>query len=95
MGSPVTAGSSGAESGVCTSARSSRPAPGWSAGSVGDIVMLHDPQTAGLAPALRAAGARVVCRLHVGAEHANVRLGAARDFLRSYAASADAIVFTR
>ena len=58
---------------------------------VGDIVVLHDPQTAGLAPALRAAGASVVCRSHVGAEHADVLVRAAWDFLRPYAARADAV----
>ncbi len=34
----------------------------------GDVVVLHDPQTLGLAPALRAAGARVVWHCHVGAD---------------------------
>ena len=62
---------------------------------VGDVVVLHDPQTAGLAPALKAAGAHVVCRSHVGAEPGDALAGAARDFLRTYAASADAIVLTR
>ena len=37
----------------------------------GDIVVLHDPQTAGLAPALKACGASVVLRSHVGADQAN------------------------
>jgi trehalose synthase len=35
---------------------------------VGDVVVLHDPQTARLAPAPKAAGAHVVRRSHVGAE---------------------------
>ncbi|APU16228.1 MULTISPECIES: glycosyltransferase [Actinoalloteichus] len=35
---------------------------------IGDVVVLHDPQTLGLAPALRATGARVVWHCHVGAE---------------------------
>ncbi|MFC5720487.1 glycosyltransferase [Streptomyces gamaensis] len=34
----------------------------------GDIVVLHDPQTAALAPALAAAGARVVWRCHIGCD---------------------------
>jgi trehalose synthase len=77
--------------------RALEPALAWLERRVhtGDIVVLHDPQTAGLAPALRAAGAHVVCRSHVGAEHANVLVRAAWDFLRPYAARADAIVFTR
>jgi trehalose synthase len=62
---------------------------------VGDIVVLHDPQTAGLAPALRAAGTRVVCRSHVGADHADVLVRAAWGFLRPYTARANALVFTR
>jgi trehalose synthase len=62
---------------------------------VGDVVVLHDPQTAGLAPALKAAGAHVVCRSHVGAEPGDALAGATREFLRTYAASADAIVLTR
>src|SRR4051794_35314477 len=32
----------------------------------GDLVMLHDPQTAGLVDGLRAAGVRVAWRCHVG-----------------------------
>jgi trehalose synthase len=61
----------------------------------GDIVVLHDPQTAGLAPALKASGATVVCRSHAGADHANALVRAAWDFLRPYVAHADAVVFTR
>ena len=61
----------------------------------GDIVVLHDPQTAGLAPALKASGARVVWRSHVGADRPNALVRAAWDFLRPYAVEADAIVFTR
>ncbi|NJQ00267.1 glycosyltransferase [Streptomyces zingiberis] len=33
-----------------------------------DVVVLHDPQTLGLAPAVRATGARVVWHCHVGAD---------------------------
>jgi len=50
---------------------------------VGDVVVLHDPQTAGRAPALKAAGAHVVCRSHVGAEPGDALAGATRDFLRT------------
>lgn len=60
-----------------------------------DIVVLHDPQTAGLAPALRQLGARVVWRCHVGFDGAN---GASRRgwaFLRPYLDHADAYVFSR
>jgi trehalose synthase len=61
----------------------------------GDIVVLHDPQTAGLAPALKACGACVVLRSHVGADHANALVRTAWSFLRPYAAEAEALVVTR
>lgn len=77
--------------------RGLEPAMAWLTGRVraGDIVVLHDPQTTGLAPPLAAAGARVVLRSHVGGEHTNVLVRAARDFLGPYAPRADAVVFTR
>ena len=61
----------------------------------GDVVVLHDPQTAGLAPALKAMGATVVFRSHVGADNPNALVQAAWDFLLPYISYADAIVFTR
>jgi trehalose synthase len=61
----------------------------------GDVVVLHDPQTAGLAPALKRRGANVVFRSHVGADHPNALVGAAWEFLLPYVSFADAIVFTR
>ncbi len=47
-----------------------------------DIVLLHDPQTAGLAHALARAGAIVVWRCHVGADAANEHVDRAWAFLR-------------
>jgi trehalose synthase len=61
----------------------------------GDIVLLHDPQTAGLAAPLAGAGARVVWRCHIGVDWQNDTTRAAWDFLRSYLAPAHAFVFTR
>lgn len=61
----------------------------------GDIVFLHDPQTAGLAPAAKAAGARVVWRCHIGADHPNSIARGAWDFLAPYVRAADAHVFSR
>ena len=61
----------------------------------GDVVVLHDPQTAGLAPTLKAIGATVVFRSHVGADEPNALVQAAWDFLLPYVSFADAIVFTR
>jgi trehalose synthase len=62
----------------------------------GDVVVLHDPQTAGLAPVLRRAGCIVVWRCHIGHEardHPLVR--AAWDFLEPDLRAAHATVFTR
>ena len=61
----------------------------------GDVVLLHDPQTAGLTPALVRAGTRVVWRCHIGADRQNDVTRAAWDFLRPYLAPANAYVFTR
>jgi trehalose synthase len=61
----------------------------------GDIVYLHDPQTAGMAAAMRSAGGRVVWRCHVGLDHPNARARAAWEFLRPYVEQADAYVFSR
>jgi trehalose synthase len=61
----------------------------------GDVVLLHDPQTAGLAQAMRAAGASVVWRCHVGRDHPNEHSDRAWEFLRPYLEDVDAFVFTR
>jgi trehalose synthase len=61
----------------------------------GDVVILHDPQTAGMAPALRATGAHLVWRLHVGADEGNGLLQEAVGFLMPYVEAADAFVFSR
>src|SRR3954454_4840993 len=37
----------------------------------GDIVILHDPQTAGMVPKMREHGAIVIWRCHVGIDHPN------------------------
>ena len=61
----------------------------------GDVVLLHDPQTAGLAAPLARAGARVVWRCHIGVDWQNDATRAAWDFLRPYLAAADGFVFSR
>ena len=61
----------------------------------GDIVLLHDPQTAGLAAPLAAAGARVVWRCHIGTEQADQWTQQAWSFLRPYLQACDGFVFTR
>ena len=63
--------------------------------SAADIVILHDPQTAGLAAAVRATGATVIWRCHVGLDSANDHAREAWDFLRGYVLTADAFVFSR
>jgi trehalose synthase len=61
----------------------------------GDIVLLHDPQTAGLAAPLMLAGARVVWRCHIGVDWQNDATRAGWDFLRLFLNSAEAYVFSR
>jgi trehalose synthase len=60
-----------------------------------DIVLLHDPQTAGLAEALARAGVIAVWRCHVGADAVNAHVEQAWAFLRPYLEDVDAYVFTR
>ncbi len=61
----------------------------------GDIVLLHDPQTAGLAEPLVRAGARVVWRCHIGVDWQNDTTRAAWDFLRPYLSPVQGFVFSR
>jgi trehalose synthase len=61
----------------------------------GDVVILHDPQTAGMVEALKAEGATVIWRCHVGIDDPNERAREAWAFLLQYLASADAYVFSR
>ena len=60
-----------------------------------DIVLLHDPQTAGMVDGLRATGVRVVWRCHVGRDRRNDETDKAWNFLRPYLERADAFVFSR
>lgn len=61
----------------------------------GTTVVLHDPQTAGLAPPLRRHGCAVVWRSHVGAERPNEYVDAAWSFIEPYVREADRLVFSR
>jgi len=61
----------------------------------GDVVVLHDPQTAGLAPRLRAAGAMVLWRCHIGIDRINTTAEEAWRFLQPYVELADTRIFTR
>ena len=60
-----------------------------------DLVLLHDPQTAGLTAALREIGATVIWRCHVGLDTPNALARKAWSFLRSFIERADAFVFSR
>ena len=61
----------------------------------GDVVISHDPQTAGLVPALSGLGAIVIWRSHVGVDQPNDSARAAWDVLRPYLDAASALVFSR
>ena len=61
----------------------------------GDVVLLHDPQSAGLVAGLRELGAHVVWRCHIGRDSATELTDAAWEFLRRYIQEADAVIFSR
>jgi trehalose synthase len=60
-----------------------------------DIVLLHDPQTAGLAPILIRHGAAVIWRCHVGADVPNAQTALAWEFLEPYLQDVAATIFSR
>ena len=60
-----------------------------------DIVILHDPQTAGLTRAVRDTGASVVWRSHIGVDQPNDLARHAWEFLAPFVANANAYVFSR
>jgi trehalose synthase len=59
-----------------------------------DVVVLHDPQTAGLAPSLLRAGAIVLWRCHIGTDDI-ASAQPAWDFLTPYLKGVSALVFSR
>jgi trehalose synthase len=61
----------------------------------GDVVIVHDPQPAGLVHVARAAGAAVIWRCHVGLDNPNDLAREAWAFLHPYVAEADIYVFSR
>jgi trehalose synthase len=61
----------------------------------GDVVIVHDPQPAGLIGELRRAGAAVIWRCHVGLDHPNELAREAWSFLLPYVSEADVFVFSR
>jgi trehalose synthase len=60
-----------------------------------DVVLVHDPQPAGVTQALKDRGAKVIWRLHVGADEPNELATEAWDFVTPYVRPADAWVFSR
>jgi trehalose synthase len=60
-----------------------------------DIVVVHDPQPAGLIPVLKERGVKVIWRCHVGIDDPNELARAAWAFLLPYVVQADAVVFSR
>ena len=61
----------------------------------GDVVVLHDPQTAGLVGAMAGAGATVIWRSHIGSDRANEHVDRAWTFVQPYLHDAAGIVFSR
>jgi trehalose synthase len=61
----------------------------------GDVVIVHDPQPAGMIESFRAAGASVIWRCHIGIEDPNDLVREAWAFLHPYVVKADVYVFSR
>ncbi len=61
----------------------------------GDIVLLHDPQTAGLVEGLRARGAHVIWRCHIGRDTPDPLSEVGWQFLREFLEPADGFIFSR
>ena len=60
-----------------------------------DVVLFHDPQTAGLVDAVKRVGAIAIWRCHIGADRPNDLTRAAWAFLTPFLEHADHYVFTR
>jgi trehalose synthase len=60
-----------------------------------DAVVLHDPQTVGLAPYLAHAGVTVIWRCHIGQDWSNEEVERGWNFICPYLESATATVFSR
>ncbi|MEO6573117.1 MAG: glycosyltransferase [Polyangiaceae bacterium] len=61
----------------------------------GDVVICHDPQTAGLVPHLLKIGAKVVWRCHIGHERHETQVDLGWDFLRPFLEDVPFAVFSR
>jgi trehalose synthase len=61
----------------------------------GDVVVIHDPQPAGLIPAAVEAGAVAIWRCHIGTDNPGRLAQSAWDFLRPYIDLAQVLIFSR
>jgi trehalose synthase len=61
----------------------------------GDVVLLHDPQTAGLVDGIRSLGAIPVWRCHIGRDGHNPSTSRGWTFLRDLVSGAEGFVFSR
>ena len=61
----------------------------------GDVVVLHDPQTAGLIAGTKALGAHVIWRSHIGRDEPNEQTARGWDFLAPYLEDVDRVVVSR
>lgn len=61
----------------------------------GDVVLVHDPQPAGMVAGLQAVGAKVVWRCHIGSDEHTAETELGWSFLRDLAGGADGFVFSR
>jgi trehalose synthase len=89
-GSPGDGGPLGPAERACYERTLRQPIPA----APGDVVVLHDPQTAGLIPMLVERGCTVIWRCHVGVDAPDEHSTPAWEFLRPYLSRADATVFT-
>ena len=60
-----------------------------------DVVLLHDPQVAGLVAPAKELGATVLWRLHIGADEIDDVVRDAQEFLRPFIEGADGFIFSR
>ncbi|MCC7104265.1 MAG: glycosyltransferase [Chloroflexi bacterium] len=61
----------------------------------GDVVVLHDPQTAGLAPVMVRCGATVVWRCHIGTDTPNEQVALGWSFIAPYLRDIAVAIFSR
>lgn len=61
----------------------------------GDVVVIHDPQPAGMIPAIKELGLPVIWRCHIGRDQPNELTAKAWEFLHPYISLADRVVVSR